>query len=273
MHQFIAGQSQTGTSDRKLDIVDPSTGATVETVTLASAADVDLAVAAARSAFPEWSRATPGERSAVLSRFARLLAEQAEEFAVAESRQTGKPLRLAREFDIPGTIDNADFFAGAARNLGRQGHRRVLPGPHLQHPPRTHRRHRIDLALELPPADGRLEDPSGHRRGQHHRAQTGGNHPAHVSHVCPDPSAGRAAGRRGEHHRRRRPRSRRSTAAPPRRRHGLLHRLHHGGPDRPGSGRRPIPNGSIWSSAERRPSWSSRTPTSTPPPMAPSPAA
>ena len=117
MHQFIAGQSQTGTSDRKLDIVDPSTGATVETVTLASAADVDLAVAAARSAFPEWSRATPGERSAVLSRFARLLAEQAEEFAVAESRQTGKPLRLAREFDVPGTIDNADFFAGAARNL------------------------------------------------------------------------------------------------------------------------------------------------------------
>ena len=117
MHQFIAGQSQTGTSDRKLDIVDPSTGTTVETVTLASAADVDLAVAAARSAFPEWSRATPGERSAVLSRFARLLAEQAEEFAVAECRQTGKPLRLAREFDIPGTIDNADFFAGAARNL------------------------------------------------------------------------------------------------------------------------------------------------------------
>jgi betaine-aldehyde dehydrogenase len=117
MHQFISGQSQTGTSDRKLDIVDPSTGAVVETVTLASAADVDLAVAAARSAFPAWSTTTPGERSAVLSRFARLLEEQSEDYALAESRQTGKPLRVAREFDIPGTIDNADFFAGAARNL------------------------------------------------------------------------------------------------------------------------------------------------------------
>ncbi|CAH0213775.1 Gamma-aminobutyraldehyde dehydrogenase [Arthrobacter sp. Bi26] len=117
MHQFISGQSQTGTSGRKLDIVDPSTGAVVETVTLASAADVDLAVAAARAAFPAWSTTTPGERSAVLSRFARLLEEQAEDYALAESRQTGKPLRLAREFDIPGTIDNADFFAGAARSL------------------------------------------------------------------------------------------------------------------------------------------------------------
>jgi betaine-aldehyde dehydrogenase len=117
MHQFISGQSQTGTSGRKLDIVDPSTGAVVETVTLASAADVDLAVAAARAAFPAWSTTTPGERSAVLSRFARLLEDQSEDYALAESRQTGKPLRLAREFDIPGTIDNADFFAGAARNL------------------------------------------------------------------------------------------------------------------------------------------------------------
>lgn len=117
MHQFISGQSQTGTSGRKLDIVDPSTGAVVETVTLASAADVDLAVAAARAAFPAWSTTTPGERSAVLSRFARLLEDQSEDYALAESRQTGKPLRLAREFDIPGTIDNTDFFAGAARNL------------------------------------------------------------------------------------------------------------------------------------------------------------
>ncbi|MCQ6273328.1 gamma-aminobutyraldehyde dehydrogenase [Pseudarthrobacter sp. R1] len=117
MHQFIDGQFQTGASGRKLDIINPATGESVETVTLAGRADVDQAVAAARAAFPSWAAATPGERSTVLSRFARLLAEQAEDYAVAESRQTGKPLRLVREFDIPGTIDNADFFAGAARNL------------------------------------------------------------------------------------------------------------------------------------------------------------
>ena len=38
-------------------------------------------------------------------------------YARVESRQAGKPIRLAREFDIPGTIDNVAFFAGAARNL------------------------------------------------------------------------------------------------------------------------------------------------------------
>lgn len=117
MHQFIAGKLQTGTSGRKLDIVNPSTGQTVETVVLACSADVNQAVAAARAAFPGWSATTPGHRSSVLSRFSRLLEEQAEEYALAESRQTGKPLRLVREFDVPGTIDNANFFAGAARNL------------------------------------------------------------------------------------------------------------------------------------------------------------
>ncbi|TPW91488.1 aldehyde dehydrogenase family protein, partial [Schumannella luteola] len=46
-----------------------------------------------------------------------LLEERAEEFAQLESRQAGKPIRLTREFDVPGTIDNVAFFSGAARNL------------------------------------------------------------------------------------------------------------------------------------------------------------
>jgi betaine-aldehyde dehydrogenase len=97
--------------------MDPSNGTTIETIDLAGSDDVKLAVQAARDAFPAWSRATPGERSAVLTRFAALMAERAEEFAQLESRQAGKPIRLTREFDVPGTIDNISFFAGAARNL------------------------------------------------------------------------------------------------------------------------------------------------------------
>jgi betaine-aldehyde dehydrogenase len=114
---YINGKLSAGTSRETLDVVDPSTGKTIETVTRGTAADVDRAVQAARQAFRGWSRATPGERSAVLSRFARVLDDQAEDFAHTESRQAGKPIRLAREFDVPGTIDNVDFFAGAARNL------------------------------------------------------------------------------------------------------------------------------------------------------------
>jgi betaine-aldehyde dehydrogenase len=49
-----------------------------------------------------------------------VLAEQAESLARVESRQAGKPIRLAREFDVPGTVDNVAFFAGAARHLEGQ---------------------------------------------------------------------------------------------------------------------------------------------------------
>jgi betaine-aldehyde dehydrogenase len=84
---------------------------------LATPADVDRAVASARSAFRDWSRATPVDRSAVLSKLAELVAENADELVAEEVSQTGKPVRLATEFDVPGSIDNIRFFAGAARHL------------------------------------------------------------------------------------------------------------------------------------------------------------
>ncbi|MFD3501745.1 gamma-aminobutyraldehyde dehydrogenase [Streptomyces sp. NPDC058676] len=118
--QFIAGRLTKGSSGRTHAVVDPSTGEAAYTYELAGAADVDAAVAAARAAFPGWSSATPGERSDALHRFAAVLAERAEDFSRAESLQCGKPLKLTREFDVPGTIDNTAFFAGAARHLQGQ---------------------------------------------------------------------------------------------------------------------------------------------------------
>ncbi|MFD3870647.1 gamma-aminobutyraldehyde dehydrogenase [Streptomyces sp. NPDC058623] len=118
--QYIDGQLRSGTSGRSHTIVDPATGADVLTYELAGTADVDAAVAAAKRAFPVWSGATPGERSDALHRLAVVLAEQADDFAHAESLQCGKPLKLSTEFDVPGTIDNTAFFAGAARHLQGQ---------------------------------------------------------------------------------------------------------------------------------------------------------
>lgn len=100
-----------------LDIVDPFDGSVVDTVTLAEAAHVDAAVARARAAFPEWSRRTPGERGDALLALAERMGRRADEYAMVESRQTGKTLRLATEFDVPGSLDNVVFFAGAARHL------------------------------------------------------------------------------------------------------------------------------------------------------------
>ncbi|MBM6405332.1 gamma-aminobutyraldehyde dehydrogenase [Phycicoccus sp. CSK15P-2] len=117
MHQFIGGEHRSGTSGTPFEVLDPSTGDVVEEVLLAGPEDVDAAVGAARAAFGEWSRATPVERATVLARAATLLEERAEELARVESRHAGKPIRLAREFDVPGTVDNTAFFGAAARRL------------------------------------------------------------------------------------------------------------------------------------------------------------
>ena len=117
MSQFIDGKTCDALSGQSDVVRDPSNSRVVAEITLSGADDVDRAVQAARSAYGEWSRATPADRSGVLTTFARLLSDRAEEIANLESRIAGKPIRLAREFDVPGTIDNVAFFAGAARNL------------------------------------------------------------------------------------------------------------------------------------------------------------
>ena len=104
-------------SGESFDILDPATGKAIASYGLATAADVDSAVLSARKAFEEWSRTTPAERSTLLHKLAAELDADAGELARAESRQCGKPIRLAEGFDVPGTVDNAAFFAGAARHL------------------------------------------------------------------------------------------------------------------------------------------------------------
>ncbi|MFI1400298.1 gamma-aminobutyraldehyde dehydrogenase [Streptomyces sp. NPDC020681] len=118
--QYIGGRLRPGTSGRTQDIVNPANGETVHSYELAGAADVDAAVDAARGAFPGWAGATPGERSDALHRFAAVLADRSADLADAESLQCGKPIKLSTEFDVPGTVDNTAFFAGAARHLQGQ---------------------------------------------------------------------------------------------------------------------------------------------------------
>lgn len=117
MHQHIDGQDRDGRAG-VMDLLDPSTGEAIGEVDLASTQDIDDAVAAAGRAFQEWSRTTPAERSGLLTRTAEILDGMAEELAQAETAQCGKPIRLSREFDVPGTVDNVAFFSGAARHLG-----------------------------------------------------------------------------------------------------------------------------------------------------------
>lgn len=113
-----------------MPVSDPATGAQIAEVALASHEDADAAVQAADRAFRDgrWSRRTPGERSDVLWRFAQLIADEAETLAQVESSHAGKPITMARDFDVAFTIDNARFFAGAARVLHTLGQAEYLPG-------------------------------------------------------------------------------------------------------------------------------------------------
>ncbi|MGP4030073.1 gamma-aminobutyraldehyde dehydrogenase [Actinomadura sp. 3N407] len=113
---YIDGVRRAG-SGPEVPVVDPSTGDVIWTYRADTPDTVDSAIGAAARAFPEWSRATPAERSAVLHALAAELGAVAEDLAQAETAQTGKPIRLSREFDVPGSIDNVSFFAGAARHL------------------------------------------------------------------------------------------------------------------------------------------------------------
>jgi betaine-aldehyde dehydrogenase len=117
-YDMLIGGEETP-AERTRTVHDPSTGEPIAEVADGTAADADRAVAVARDAFRrgDWSRITPGERAAVIDRMADLLEERADEFARVESRNTGKPLKFSSAFDLPLTVDNLRFFAGAARHL------------------------------------------------------------------------------------------------------------------------------------------------------------
>ncbi|ADG98476.1 Aldehyde Dehydrogenase [Segniliparus rotundus DSM 44985] len=114
---FIDGEARAAAGGPRHTVVNPANGEAVARIAVAAEADVGAAVASARAALPEWSGATPADRAGVLAKLAALLAERADEFVAEEVAQTGKPTRLAAEFDVPGSADNVAFFAGAARLL------------------------------------------------------------------------------------------------------------------------------------------------------------
>ncbi len=106
-----------GGSGEQFEVLDPATGQVLTRYPLATAVDVDAAITRAQRAYQSWSRTTPGERSDLLHALAAELRSRADQLAEVETAQTGKPIRLSSGFDVPGTIDNTAFFAGAARVL------------------------------------------------------------------------------------------------------------------------------------------------------------
>jgi betaine-aldehyde dehydrogenase len=117
LQNFIDGEFVDPAEGQTEAILNPATGETIAQAPLSTAADVDRAVKAARSAFDGWATITPGERAAALLKLADSIEEHAEEISALESDNAGKPINAFREDEIPFMVDNLRFFAGAARCL------------------------------------------------------------------------------------------------------------------------------------------------------------
>ncbi len=121
MH-WIDGQAREAASGRWLDVFDPATAQAFAQVAAGDARDVDAALSAAQRAFPAWSSLPNSERARWMERLADALEARLDDFAHAESRDGGKPLRLAREIEIPRAISNLRFFAHAATQFSSESH-------------------------------------------------------------------------------------------------------------------------------------------------------
>ncbi|MGR3344741.1 MAG: CoA-acylating methylmalonate-semialdehyde dehydrogenase [Paracoccaceae bacterium] len=87
---YIDGAPAAGSSDRAQDVFNPATGAAEKSVTLATAGDVDAAVAAAKAAWPKWSKTPALRRARILDRFKNILWERGDELAEVLSSEHGK---------------------------------------------------------------------------------------------------------------------------------------------------------------------------------------
>jgi aminomuconate-semialdehyde/2-hydroxymuconate-6-semialdehyde dehydrogenase len=122
IQNFIGGQFVPPSGGDYLDNIEPATGKPYSQVADSDARDVELAVAAAAKAFPAWSRTSAAERSRILLRIAELIERDLETLARAESIDTGKPLSLARNLDIPRAASNFRFFATAILHTESEAH-------------------------------------------------------------------------------------------------------------------------------------------------------
>jgi len=93
----------------------PATGQPIAEYPRSTVEDVELAVAAAKAAFPAWAATSTTDRAAVLIAVADRLAKHLEQIAVFESWENGKPIRETLAADIPLVIDHFRYFAAAIR--------------------------------------------------------------------------------------------------------------------------------------------------------------
>jgi len=136
LQNYIDGQFAPPIHGAYLPNVAPATGEVYGEIPDSGAEDVERAIAAAKKAFPLWSNLTAAERSAHMLRVSQRIEERLDELAAAESKDNGKPVKLATRVDIPRARDNFAFYgtailhdASESHDMGAQGFNYTLRRP------------------------------------------------------------------------------------------------------------------------------------------------
>ena len=122
LSNYIDGNPVPPAGGEYLTGLEPATGRPIAEIPDSGPADVDCAAQAAARAFPAWSHLPATERSRILIRIADLIERDLDQLAQLESRDTGKPVGLARSMDIPRAVSNFRFFATAILHTATEAH-------------------------------------------------------------------------------------------------------------------------------------------------------
>ncbi len=115
---FIDNEFRPAKPRKTFGVINPATEEPLAKVALASKADVDRAVSAARRAHDTvWSRLSGAERAKYLYRIARIMQERSREFAVVETLNSGKPIKESRDVDVPLAAAHFFYYAGWADKI------------------------------------------------------------------------------------------------------------------------------------------------------------
>jgi aldehyde dehydrogenase (NAD+) len=115
---YVGGKWSDAADGATFATINPATEEHLADVALGRETDVDLAVRAARRGYEKyWRKLRPSERAKYVYRIARALTERSREFAIAETLDSGKPIREARDFDVPQAAAHFFYHAGWADKL------------------------------------------------------------------------------------------------------------------------------------------------------------
>jgi len=119
---FINGKLVHPFSGKFIDNLNPASGEVYSQLPDSSQKDVELAVRSAEKSFPEWSSCGAQKRASILNKVADLIEKNLEDFALAETNDSGKPITLSRTLDIPRAVSNFRFFASGIQHFASESH-------------------------------------------------------------------------------------------------------------------------------------------------------